>query len=410
MSRSRALRRIALAALTVGAVIVATACSSGGSSTSASSGGSGGSGASSASGSAFNLGVIYHSNPPDAPYQWLQGFSAYWKYLDAKGGVDGHPVNLTQFDNQEQASNTVTDFKQLVANSSVLAVTGMDISSNTAPIIPLANADKVPLFLGTSTIQASVIPTTPWVFESTELFTDSVAAMSAFAKQKGWTKVGLMYFEGDEAHTANSFVSQYVPEQGLQIVTTQYLPVTTGTLDYTSEVLAAKKGGAQVLFALQGPSGFIAIKKAEDSLGIDLPILGNPSGLNNSVYAAMGNTFYAADSPWYPDSTAPGWSVMATSLKQYSGVAAPSAPNIGGWVDGEILTAALKACGSSCTRTTFRSSIEGLKNVALGGLMAPVSFSPTDHYAPSETKFFTLGSGGKYTAVGSTVTYPNPGQ
>ncbi len=206
--------------------------------------------------SAYHIGTIYHSTTADAPYQWEQAFSAYWAVKDNEGGVGGYKVDLTQDDNLGTAANTVTDFNSLAANKSILAVAGFDASTNTAPIVPLATSDKITMFLGAAVLQSSVIPATQkWIFESSELFTDSIAAMATFAKSKGWTKVGLMYFSGTDATEANTIVQTYLPSVGLQIVTThvttQYLPFSTGTLDYTSEVSAAKSAGAQVLF---GPS------------------------------------------------------------------------------------------------------------------------------------------------------------
>lgn len=363
----------------------------------------------------YHIGTIYHSNVADAPYQWEQAFSAYWAVKDAEGGVDGHKVVLTQDDNQSSASTTVTDFKALASNKSTLAVAGMDVSTNTAPIVPLANQDKITLFLGAAVLQSSVIPSpTPYVFESSELFTDSIAAMAAYAKSKGWTKVGLMYFEGTDATEANAIVQKYLPSVGLQIVTTQYLPFSTGTLDYTSEVSAAQSAGAQVLFGLQGPTGFIAIHQAEVGLGMNVPILGNPSGLNASVYSAMGSAFYAADSPWYLNPSAPGWHAMATALKKQYLITSNNitADDVGGWVDGEIFAAALKSCGTPtvCTRAKFRLALQGIKNLSFGGLMSPVSFSATNHYAPSKTEFFSENSSGALGAIDAPIPYPVKGQ
>jgi ABC-type branched-subunit amino acid transport system substrate-binding protein len=281
--------------------------------------------------------------------------------------------------------------------------------------VPVANKDKVTMFIGAGVLQSAVIPkTTPYVFESSELFTDTIAAMAGYAKLKGWTKVGLLYFQGTDATEANTIVQQYLPSVGMQIVTTQYLPFSTGTLDYTSEVDAAVTGGAQVIFELEGPSGFIAVHQAEQSLGANIPVLGNPAGLNASVYTAFGSSFYAADSPWYLNPTAPGWHAMATALKTDYFITSNNvtADDVGGWVDGEIFKAALEKCGTPkvCTRAKFRLALQGLKNVTFGGLMAPVSFSATDHYAPTETEFFSVGSNGALGAIDNPIPYPVKGQ
>lgn len=370
---------------------------------------------SSAKTGAYHIGTIYHSNVADAPYQWEQAFSAYWDSVNAKGGVNGYKVDLTQEDNQSSAALTATDFNTLESDKHIIAVAGFDTSTNTAPIVPVANKDHITMFIGAGVLQSSIIPKpTPWVFESSELFTDTIAAMAGYAKSKGWTKVALLYFQGTDATEANTIVQKYLPSVGLQIVTTQYLPFSTGTLDYTSEVDAAVTGGAQVIFGLEGPSGFIAIHQAEQSLGANIPVLANPPGLNASVYSAFGSSFYAADSPWYLNPQAPGWHAMATALKTDYFITSDNitADDVGGWVDGEIFYHALQACGapSVCTRLKFRNALQSLKNVSFGGLMAPVSFSATDHYAPTQTEFFSVGSNGALGAIDSPIPYPVKGQ
>jgi branched-chain amino acid transport system substrate-binding protein len=363
---------------------------------------------------AYHLGTIFHSNVADAPYQWEQAFSAYWDYVNAKGGVNGYKVDLTQEDNQSEASLTATEFKTLEANPKNLAIAGFDLSSNTSPEVPVANKDHITMFIGAGVLQSSILPhDTPWVFESAELFTDTIAAMAGFAKTKGWTKVALLYFDGPDAVEANTIVQKYLPTAGMTIVTTQYLPFTTSA-DYTSEVEAAVTGGAQVIFGLEGPSAFVAIHQAEVGLGANIPVLANPPGLNLSVYQAFGSSFYAADSNWYLNPAAPGWHAMATAMKAHYLIPADNitADNVGGWVDGEIFAAALKACGkpSVCTRVKFRNALQGLKNVTFGGLAAPVSFSATDHYAPTATEFYGVGSKGALGAISAPIPYPVKGQ
>jgi hypothetical protein len=105
---------------------------------------------------------------------------------------------------------------------------------------------------------------------------------------------------------------------------------------------------------------------------------------------------------------------MATAMKAHYLIPADNitADNVGGWVDGEIFAAALKACGkpSVCTRVKFRNALQGLKNVTFGGLAAPVSFSATDHYAPTATEFYGVGSKGALGAISAPIPYPVKGQ
>ncbi len=103
---------------------------------------------------------------------------------------------------------------------------------------------------------------------------------------------------------------------------------------------------------------------------------------------------------------------MAAALKKKYLITSNNvtADDVGGWVDGEIFAAALKACGkpSVCTRAKFRTSLQGIKNLSFGGLMSPVSFSATNHYAPTKTEFFAVGTGGRPYGVGHTKLLTPP--
>lgn len=349
----------------------------------------------------FVIGHMWTANPAvGAIGDYYNGFRSYFDFLNASGGVDGKKVQIDAIDDQLTAQGTLSAYNTLYNNPSVLTITGQDISSDAAIAVTKSQQDGMVVALGGATYSASILPLKPTVFEFAEIFRDSLATMAIYAKSKGLKKVALFYFDAAEAHVAVAPAAIALKAAGLDVVTTQFLPVT-GTTDFSSEAIAAKAAGAQVIFALEGPSGYIAIATSMKATGVDIPVLASSAGLAAPVFAAFkaAGIEYLSESPWFPLTDEPGYAQMAAAAKKYANVDAPSANVVGGWIGGEIIAAALKQCGPSCTRQSFRAALQSVKNLTTGGLSGPVSFSATSHYAPTEDQFFTISADGTVSAV-----------
>jgi hypothetical protein len=97
---------------------------------------------------------------------------------------------------------------------------------------------------------------------------------------------------------------------------------------------------------------------------------------------------------------------MAAAALEHRSVNRPTASFVGGWVGGQIITEALRGCAPDCDRASFRDALEAVQNLDTGGLSAPISFGPDDHYAPSADRFYDVDETGAFVAVSDWIDYP----
>jgi branched-chain amino acid transport system substrate-binding protein len=415
-------RALFLAALMVLFAGLLTACGGGGSSSSSSeesttatteeNGGeetTGGEESSEGGGEPYKIGHITTFNPAvAAPSEYYKGLEAYFKDLNANGGVNGKEVELEVFDDELNPQKAVAGFNQMAENGD-LAVTGLTISSTIPGISAAANRAEVPVVLGASPTSAATDPVTPWVFSFAEVFSDTLSVMTDFTAEKSLgKKVATLYFEGPESEKGAEFAEKYLPEKGLELATSQYLPAEADA-DYSKQINAVKSSGAEVIFIIHSPSAIISVKKAMDAAGIDIPVISNPSGLTKEVFEAMGSTPYYGVSAWAPDESAPGWAEFSEASKKYGDsklFGDQDSSYVGGYIGGILLTKVLEKCGAECDRDGFKEAMDELNasEAELGGLSDTVEMSEEDHQGPTAAMVFEE-KGGKLVPASKFIPY-----
>ena len=78
------------------------------------------------------------------------GASAYFKYVDAKGGVNGRQINYTYLDDQYNPANTIQLTRKLVEQDKVFAIFNTLGTETNLAIRPYLNQMKVPQLFAAS--------------------------------------------------------------------------------------------------------------------------------------------------------------------------------------------------------------------------------------------------------------------
>jgi branched-chain amino acid transport system substrate-binding protein len=133
----RFIRHAALASVAAVAVVSLAACASSGTPSSASSG--------SSKKSTLYFGVSAAETGPYAQYglQFKQAFTLAADQVNAKGGVDGHPIALKYEDSQSDPKQSVTVAQDFVQDPSIKLVFGDYASSASIPASPIYTAGKL---------------------------------------------------------------------------------------------------------------------------------------------------------------------------------------------------------------------------------------------------------------------------
>jgi ABC-type branched-subunit amino acid transport system substrate-binding protein len=194
------------------------------------------------------------------------GAEAYFKYINAHGGIHGHKVNYTVIDNQSQPAQSALIAQKCIRQKKASFIVGPESGADTEAALPIAIANKTILLSLSSGWQSNG-------YKSSELTSygfpgfydvfqqDQVDSVKNVIVPQHLTRVALIENACGPVCTANKgTVEQLAKQDHFQLVSTQVVPLAA--TDITPEVLALLNAKPQIiLFGLvPGPPSITAIR------------------------------------------------------------------------------------------------------------------------------------------------------
>ncbi|MDC5696523.1 ABC transporter substrate-binding protein [Intrasporangium calvum] len=321
-----------------------------------------------------------------------QAVELYFKEVNAKGGLNGRPIELVVVDSGSNEGTAVNQYRKLAIEENVHAIIGPSSSGESIALRTFSNQLKVPtIALASSSSIVTPAEEAGYIFKQYTGTNESLKAQIQFAKEQGWTKVGLLHTNDGYGQDPAKRIDAVASEFGIQVTGKEAFDATT--TDVTAQ-LGKLAGGSPdvVLVWAVNPANAVVAKSAE-SIGFK-PVLFNSPGAGSPAY--IENSGAAADGTYLQGSVV----LAPTSLKQdnpqYEAtnriVEAFKAANAGapgqfaanGW-DGSILleNAITKASSHDpqdvqATRDALRASLEAnTKDVV--GVNSIYTFTPEFH-------------------------------
>lgn len=167
--------------------------------------------------------------------------------INAAGGINGSQVKVVNADDQFDPTECLNAFNSLVSQGIGLIV-GSVTSGCTSAITDAANEEKVCLLTPSATAD-SITTKDDYVFRACYADSFQGAIAAAYAKQKGFTDVGVVYCAADTYSKGlyDSF-SAACTKYGVNVKAVQ----STASLDvqdYTNQFTAMQKAGLQFVYA-----------------------------------------------------------------------------------------------------------------------------------------------------------------
>jgi ABC-type branched-subunit amino acid transport system substrate-binding protein len=200
------------------------------------------------------------------------GSEAYFKHVDATGGILGHKVTYISLNNQSSASQSELDAKKCIQTYHAQFIVGPESGADTESALPIAIANKTILISLSSGWQTNGYPASElnsWGFPGFyDVFAeDQIASVQNLIVPRHYTRVALLEDNCGSVCLANQATVQTLAKaNGFQLVSTQIDQV--GATDVTPQVLAMLAAKPQIiLFGLvPGTDSITAIKaiRAQD--------------------------------------------------------------------------------------------------------------------------------------------------
>ena len=338
--------------------------------------------------------IMPYSGPASAYGVIGKTEEAYFKKINAEGGINGRKINFISYDDAYSPPKTVEQVRKLVENDEVLLVFNPLGTPPNSAIQKYLNSKKVPqLLVATGATKWNDPKEYPWTMGWQPNYqSESQIYAKYILKNHPNAKIAILYQNDD-------YGKDYVKglKDGLgakaasMIIVEESYEVSQPTID--SNIVKLKSLGADVFFNVTTPKfAAQAIKKMSEIGWKPVHFLNNvsasigsvikPAGFENSQDIISSNYLKdPTDKKWEKDAGMIAWNQFLD--KYYPEANRADASVMYAYTVAQGLVHVLKNCGDNLTRENVMKQAASIKDLELGGLLPgiKVNTSATD-FAP----------------------------
>lgn len=334
---------------------------------------------------------------------------AYFKMLNAKGGINGRKVNLLSLDDGYSPPKTIEQTRRMVEQDEVLAIMNALGTPTNSATHKYLNQRKVPQLLISSGASKWNDPKNfPW---TTPFFPPYVEEGIIYGKHivQNFPNAKIAVISQND-DSGRDYVKGFKLGLGAkvnQIVKEVTYEVTDPTVD--SQVIDLKTTGADTLFTMATPKfGAQVIRKVAElgwkpnfyivSVSSSQGAVLEPAGLQNSVGLITAMALKLAGDPTWDNDA--GMKEFLAFMKQWNPDGNPLDSSVVlGYVSAQMIELILKNCGDDLTRENVLKQATNIRNHTFSLLLPGVTVNVTpDNYSTFST-FRTARFDGKRWAI-----------
>src|SRR5262249_8363272 len=336
--------------------------------------------------------TIAYSGPASAYGQLGKAEEAYFKSLNAKGGINGRKINFISLDDGYSPPNAVENARRLVESDQVAALFNALGTPLNVAIRPYMNQKKVPqLFIAAGATTFNDPQRFPWTMGwQPNLQAEASFYAEHLLKASPNAKIAVLSQNDDFGKDLLHGLTAALGDRAkTMIVETQNFQATDPTID--SQMITLKNSGADTLFL------FTYAKQAAQAIGKMDDLAWKPVTYLHLGAASVGATFKPAglekskgilSAGFLKDVTDPKWA-NDDDVKEWTAWMKESMPgaemtdslNEAGYMYAKTLEQVLKQCGDDLTRENIMKQAANLKDFHLALLLpgSTINTSPADY-------------------------------
>jgi branched-chain amino acid transport system substrate-binding protein len=302
------------------------------------------------------------------------------KSVNAAGGLNGHPVTLTEKDNGSIPGSALSD-AQAVISAKPAAIIDLDILDSVWQ--KAASSAAIPVLGGNFGEQAYF--TDPNWYPSGQTNDSITYSVALTAKQAGATSMADLYCaESVQCQEGVPLIKAAGQRQGVPVIYTASIAATAP--NYTAQCLAAKQAGAKAVFVGDSLSIIARVAADCDQQGYDPIWVTEGTGFTNQALTTPG----LKNNLWSPFPILPYFST-ASAVTAMNAVLAKYSPGITGnpatwseyaaqaWTAGLLLAQSVKNAGvtpsTTITSALVTTGLDKVSRDTLGGFAPPLTFT-----------------------------------
>jgi branched-chain amino acid transport system substrate-binding protein len=343
--------------------------------------------------------IMPYSGPASAYGVIGKTEEAYFRKINAEGGINGRKINFVTYDDGYSPPKTVEQARKLVESDEVLLIFNSLGTPPNSAIHKYMNQKKVPqLFVATGATKWNDPKDFPWTMGWQPNYqSETIIYAKYILKNKPDAKIAVLYQNDDYGKDyLKGFKDGLGAKAASMIVIEDSYEVSEPTID--SHIVRLKASGADVFMNITTPKfAAQAIKKNAELGWKPLHFLNNVSGSIGSVIKPAGfeNAQDIISSQYFKDPTDAQWKSDPAMIawnefldKYYPEANRADASVMYAYIVSQGLVHVLKACGDNLTRENIMKQAASIRDYEPGGLLpgVKVNTSATDFAPLSQLK------------------------
>jgi branched-chain amino acid transport system substrate-binding protein len=340
----------------------------------------------------------------DVGTPYSEGVKGYVEWLNAQGGVEGHPIELISADYSYKVDVAEQLYTQYVSEG-VVAFMGWGTGDTEALRTKIAE-DKIPFMSASYSAALLDMSAAPYNFLIGTSYSDQAIiairwAIDDWAAQgnSGAPNVAIIHHDSPFGQSPVEDAKAFAEANGVGFMS---LPMPGGVTDYVAELAQMQTFGANYVIVHTVSSPAAVLLKDAASQGFEAQFImlnwcADEILLTLAGDAAEGVVGAIPFTP--PTSPVPGHENADTYLKsQGSSLEEKGLHYTQGWWTMATMVEGIRRvvqAGDEVNGENIRTALESMSNFDTGGVTSTISFSSTSHRGNSSLRLFTV-EGGKW--------------
>jgi branched-chain amino acid transport system substrate-binding protein len=341
---------------------------------------------------------------------------AYFRKINAEGGINGRKITFVSYDDGYSPPKTVEQARKLIESDEVLLIFNSLGTAMNSAIQKYMNGRKIPqLFVATGATKWNDPKEFPWTMGWQPNYQSETQIYGKYIlKEYPNAKIAVMYQNDDYGKDYLKGLKDGLgPKAASMIVAEESYETSEPTID--THIVKLKSTNADVFLNIASPKfAAQAIKKMAEVQWKPVHFLNNVSASIGGVITPAGpeNAQGIISSAYLKDPTDPQWKNDAGMKawnefldKYFPEANRTDASVIYGYTVSQTLVHVLKQCGDNLTRENVMKQAASIKDLELGGLLpgVKVNTGPAD-FAPLSQLQLMRFKGDTWERFGDTIS------
>ncbi|MHC4039998.1 ABC transporter substrate-binding protein [Bradyrhizobium sp. 23AC] len=359
--------------------------------------------------------IMPYSGPASAYAAIGKAEEAYFRKVNAEGGINGRKIKFISYDDAYSPPKTVEQARKLVESDGVLLIFGSLGTSTNGAIRKYMNEKKVPqLFVASGASKWNDPKQYPWTMGWQPSYASEARIYAKYImKEKPDGKIGVLYQNDDFGKDYLKGLKDGLGPKASMIVLEEAYDTSEPAID--EHVVKLKASGADVFISITTPKfAAQAIKKAAEINWRPVHIVSNVSASVGGVIEPAGLEISQGllSASYTKDGSDPQWNADDGMKKFYDFLAQydPKANKLDagvvfGYAAAQTMVKVLQMCGDDLTRENVMRQAASLKDFEPDTLLPGIRINTApDNFAPIEQLQMMRFKGRKWQLFGEIIS------